>query len=127
MEWKKPFALFAGSFGFFLSLALYCFGVLMIGNPHMAQDCVYVTNWNCNIFDKLVCTYLEDFQYFGYDSIKSALTVTGLFYMILNGLLLDGLIKPEFIYRYQRGNTLSTIALMSTLVYVSYLIKLHSC
>ena len=106
----------------------------MIGNPHMAQDCprleqgcVDVTNWNCNIFDMLVCNYLDDFMFFGYDSIKSALIVTGLFYMILNILLYYGLTKPEEIYKYQRGNVFSTIALMSTIVYVSYLIKLQCC
>ena len=84
------------------------------------QGCVYYETWTCNSLDMLTCTYLKDFKSLGYDNIKYALIVTGLFYMILNGFLFDGLTNPDFIYRYQRGNALSTIALMTTLVYVSF-------
>ena len=134
MEWKKPFALFAGSFGFFLSLFLYLYGGLYLTNPHVVQDCprlgqgcVDVKNWHCNSFSMLMCTYLDDFKSFGYENVdaQAAIALTCLFYMSLNGLLIHGLIKPEVIYRYQLGNVLSTIALISTLVYVSYLMKLY--
>ena len=72
---------------------------------------------------------MDDFKSFGYDTCdaKAATVLIGIFYMILNGLLCVGLIKkkPEFIYSYQFGNVLSTIALVSILVYVSYLKTLH--
>ena len=136
MEWKKAFALFAGSFGFFLNFALYWLdAVIMIGNPYVEQVCpnlgqgsVDVDSWTRNSFSMLLCTYLDDFKSFGCDifEAKAAACLIGLFYMILNILLCVGLItkKPEFIYGYQIGNVLSTIALIVTLVYVSYLIKL---
>ena len=137
MEWKKPFALSAGSFGFFLSFAFYCFGVFWSRNPHGEQNCFHmqqknwscadVGSWTCNGFTGYLCPYLEDFKSFGYDTFdaQTATVLIALFYMILNGLLCYGLIKPEVIYRYHLGNAVSTIALMSTLVYVSYLIKLY--
>ena len=130
MEWKKPFALFAGFFGFLLSFVL-CFNGDYLTDPHVAQDCIPlgqdcsdVWNWKCKPITMLMCTYLDDFKSFGYDNsdAKIAIVFTCLFYMILNQLLFFGLIneKPGFIYGYQIGNVLSTIALMSTLVYVSY-------
>ena len=134
MEWKKPFALFAGSFGIYLSSTLFLLGSFST-DPRVAQDCprlgqgcVDVKNWtHCNSFSMLMCTYLDDFKSFGYDNVdaNAAIVFTCFFYMILNGLLCAGLIKkkPEFIYRYQVGNLLSTVALIVTLVYVSYLIK----
>ena len=134
MEWKKPFALFAGSFGFFLSFALYLLGIVMTGNSHVVQVCPPLghcaENWICNSFSMLICTYLEDFKSFGYNyfDVKAAAVLIGLFYMILNGLLCVGLIKkkPEFILGYQIGNVFSTIALFVTVLYVSYLIKIHT-
>ena len=146
MEWKKPFALFAGSFGFFLTFALYLFGDFLT-NPHVAQQCHSLgqgctdfKNWTCRQkmqspeylrdtpFTRLMCTYLDDFKSFGYDLVdaKSAIAITCFFYMTLNGLLIYGLTKPEVTYRYQLANALSSIALMSTLVYVSYLMKLYT-
>ena len=107
MEWKKPFSLFAGSFGIYLSLFVF----LYLTNPHLEQDChrlgqgcIDVKNWtgHCKSFDMLMCTYLEDFKSFGFDNSEAEATIvfTCLFYMILNGLLIHGLIKPEAIYRY---------------------------
>ena len=133
MEWKKPFALFAGSFGFFLSFTLFLVGGLLTDPrvakdcPRLGQGCVDVKNWHCNSFSMLMCTYLDDLKSFGYEKVDAAaaIALTFLFYMSLNGLLIHGLIKPEVIYRYQLGNFLSTIALMSTLVYVSYFMKLY--
>ena len=134
MEWKKPFALFAGSFGFFLSLTLFLLGGFWTDPrvakdcPRLGQGCVDVKNWTqCNSFSILMCTYLDDFKSFGYNYSEAnfAIVFICLFYMTLNGLLIYGLIKPEVIYRYQLGNFLSTIALISTLVYVSYLMKLY--
>ena len=128
MEWKKPFAFFAGSFGFFLSLALFLLGGFYTDPrvakdcPSLGQGCVDVKNWkHCNSFSMLMCTYLDDFKSFGYENVdaQAAIALTCFFYMILNGLLCHGLIKPEVIYRYQLGNALSTIALISILVYVS--------
>ena len=132
MEWKKPFALFAGSFGIYLSSTLFLLGSFST-DPRVAQDCprlgqgcVDVKNWtHCNSFSMLMCTYLDDFKSFGYDNVdaKAAIAITCFLNMILNALLIHGLIAetPKFIDGYQIGNFLSTIALMSTLVYVSYL------
>ena len=80
MEWKKPFALFAGSVGFFLSFASYLFGAFMTGNPHVLQGC-NVGNVQLDNFDKLICTYLEDFKSFGFDNLdaKSAAVLIGVF------------------------------------------------
>ena len=90
----------------------------------LGQDCSDV-NWKCKPITMLICTYLDDFKSFGYDNVdaKGAIAITCCLYMILNALLIHGLIAdlPKFIDGYQIGNFLSTIALMSTLVYVSYL------
>ena len=129
MEWKKPFALFAGCFGFYVSFALWLNGDYLT-DPHVAQDCIPLGQdcsdvWKCKPITMLMCTYLDDFKSFGYDNVdaQAAIAITCALYMILNGLLIHGLIaeKPGFIYGYQIGNFLSTIALISTLVYVSYL------
>ena len=131
MEWKKPFALSAGFCGYFLSFALFIYGGFMT-DPHVAQDCIPlgqdcsdVRNWKCKVITMLMCTYLDDFKSFGYDNVdaQAAIAITCALYMILNGLLIHGLIKPEAIYRYQLGNAFSTIVLIFTLIWVSYLMN----
>ena len=91
----------------------------------LGQDCSDVLHWKCKPITMLMCTYLDDFKSFGYDNVdaKAAIAITCFLNMILNALLIHGLIaeQPKFIDGYQIGNFLSTIALMSTLVYVSYL------
>ena len=96
----------------------------MTANSHVLEGCD-IGNVHLNNFDRLICTYLEDFKSFGFDNFdaKAAAVLIGLFYMILNGLLCVGLIKKkdEFILGYQIGNIFSTIALIVILFYVSYI------
>ena len=122
--------MFVSIMGLIHSFATFILGLKhIIRNVDMGPDPSAI----CRLVkpESLYYEFLNSVCEFGIDTLYLVIfkttipaTLIGLIYMIFNGLLCYGLIKkkPKFIYIWQFGNFLATIALVSIGVYVSYLL-----